>query len=183
MAKVSYKINKLREKIDRRHILYMLVMSGKNNLPYIPKEIQDLIMNYIIDNNVFFPSFERFYGSYDSETIFIKKIKNYLCTIEQGISKKKLCIDMFTYLINNSIFVTVNNKFSEAVKRKIKELLKQHKFSNKKIDIELNNKLNETYQKIFGFKAIRYCKKCNRYQCSLKYNYNLCHAHLYEKFN
>ena len=81
MAKVSYKINKLREKIDRRHILYMLIMSGKNHLPYIPKEIQDLIMNYIIDNNVFFPSFERFYGSYDSETIFIKKIKNYLCTI------------------------------------------------------------------------------------------------------
>tara|TARA_B100001094_G_scaffold331487_1_gene400001 strand:+ start:2591 stop:3148 length:558 start_codon:yes stop_codon:yes gene_type:complete len=179
---------KLQNTINDYLLTAKLVLSGKNNLPLIPYDIQELIINQILpENNKTHYNIEINNEFYDEKEI-INSVRNYLSTgeFENGDERKKVIIKLLDYLILNSKFVHNNYKFASATKKKLKEFkLECKKHEDTQINRELYNKIEEASQKIFGIRLKNYCIKsqCLNCQSSIKINYNLCHTHLNQKFS
>jgi len=178
----------LQHNINKFFLNAKLVLSGKNNLPLIPEDLQQLIMNQILpENNKTHYDIE-INNQYYEEKEVIKSIKKYMNTanLEHSSEKKKIVIKLLDYLILNSAFVHNNYKFASATKNKLKEFkLECKKHEDTEINRKLYNKIEEASQKIFGIRLRNYCIKsqCLNCQSSIKINYNLCHVHLNHKFS
>ena len=164
-------------------------MNSKN----IPNDVIHNIMNIVINSEKnlkldYETNYSKIISKKNKSNSVEKKIRFYLLRVEweeKKEVKKKIIIKLFDYLIVNSYFLNkrINQDLAKVVKSKIKELIKEIRFSDERIDIELTNKLNESNQKLFGLKKLKFCNNCNHYVCSLKHNYNLCFNHLTKKFS
>jgi len=179
----------LQYNINKFLLTAKLILSGKNNLPLLHDDIQEVIMNKILQqNNKIHYHIQINNDFHNDEKQIINSVSNYLttATFENGCERKKVIIKLLDYLILNTNFIHNNYRFATATKNKLKELkLESKKSKDTQINTELYNKIEEASQKIFGIKLKNYCIKsqCLNCQSSIKINYNLCHTHLNQKFS
>lgn len=180
---------KLQNIINNYFITIKLLFSGKNNLPLIPYDIQDLIIEKIYPKNNKINFNTEVNNEYYNQKEVIKSIQEYFNSPQllygSGYERKKEIIKLFDYLIYNSKFVIDNYKFALSAKNKLKQLkLECKKEPNSDLNQQLYNKIEETSQKIFGIKLKNYCavSTCINCQSTITPNFNLCHIHLNKKF-
>jgi len=206
-------LKKIKKKIYKLNVLYVLVLSSKNLLPDIPDEIKEKIFNYIyIDNNKtcdsIFPN---------DKNLFCnnwKGLKNMLYPLLSSIKlnpnllmKRNLFNDFLDICFcNHKIMKKERLKssvlnFINVTRNKLNEfyftLLDETIFDKSSLLYEksygklynINNilikKIKILYKTLFNYDISNKCsvKKCWNNQCKFKYNLDLCFTHLNQKFS
>ena len=137
------KLDVLKNKINKMHITYILLMNSKN----IPNDVIHNIMNIVINSEKnlkldYETNYSKIISKKNKSNSVENKIRFYLLRVEREEKKevkKKIIIKLFDYLIVNSYFLNkrINQDLAKVVKSKIKELIKEIRFSDERIDIEL----------------------------------------------
>ena len=200
------KKKKLQDKIYNYYSMCVLVLSGKNPLPFLPDDIIKNLIKLIIDTkkykHLIFSKIKtkaiiNYYKDYQEYKSLISPLlkENEICT--DIILKRKNCLKIFdicinyVHIIRDEHAIKFRKKFIPVLKEKIIELFE---IVNCELhDIDKNNecyeldkllyiKLQECYYHFFNDKLPMKCIICKSSQSTLAYNYNLCHIHLSQKF-